>query len=139
MNKIVFKFNFVNNFKLTWYILMYLIYIITILLMFIALIICLEASQFSYDLTNDEIFSTLNDKFENTVISETFNSVCTKQCIFNPFIKVFNSTSDFPSYFLPAEIKADVKDLNLLEYIYFKQFSILDYNSKLFIQYVNNS
>jgi hypothetical protein len=107
--------------------------------MFIALIICLEVNQISYDLANDEIFNTLNDKFENTVVSETFNSVCTKQCVFDPFIKVFNSTSYFPSYFLPAEIKADVKDFNLLEYIYFKQFSILDYKSKLFIQYFNNS
>ena len=102
LNKIVFKFNYVNNFKLTWYI-MYLIYIITILLMFIALIICLEASQFNYDLTSDEIFSTLNDKFESTVVSETLNSV-TKQCIFDPFIKLLNSTYYFPSHFLSAKL-----------------------------------
>jgi hypothetical protein len=66
------------------------------------------------------------------------NSVYTKQCIFNPFIEIFSNTSYFPSYFLPAEIRVD-KDLNLLEYIYFKQFNILDNNSNLFTQYVNNT
>jgi hypothetical protein len=139
LNKIVFKFNYkINNCKLIWYILIYLIYIITILLIFIALILCLETSQFSYDLTNNEIFSTLNDKFENTVVNETLNNV-TKPCIFNPFIKMFSSTSYFSSYFIPADIRVDIKYFNLPEYIYFKQFSILDNNYFLFIEYVNNS
>jgi len=115
---------------------MYLIYIITILLIFMTLIICLEASQFSFDLTNDEIFSILNDKFESTVVSETLNSA-TKQCIFNPFVKLFKSTSYFPGHFLSLELTIDVKDFNLSEYIYSKQFSILD--NKLFIEYVNNT
>lgn len=143
LNKIIFKFNLEKksnlNDYLYWYILMYLFYIITILLIFIILIICLEASQFSYYLTNDEIFSTLNDKFEYTVNSETLNSVCNKQCIFNPFVKLFNSTSYFPSYFLSAELNINIQDFNLSEYIYSKQFVILDGNSKLFLEYVNNT
>jgi hypothetical protein len=118
---------------------MYLIYIITILLIFIALILCLEASQFSYDLNNDQIFSVLNDRFEYTVIDEAFNSVCAKPCIFNPFIKVFSNTFYYPSCFLPSETRVGIEDLNLLEYIYFKQFNILDNNSNLFTQYVNNT
>jgi hypothetical protein len=72
------------------------------------------------------------------VVSETLNSV-TKQCIFDPFIKLLNSTYYFPSHFLSAKLTIDVKDFNLSEYIYSKQFSILDNKSKLFIEYVNNS
>jgi hypothetical protein len=97
----------------------------------------LETSQFSYDLINDEIFSTLNEKFESTVISETLNSG-TKQCIFNPFVKIFNSTYYFPSRFISVEFNKD-KVFNISEYIYSKQFVILDNNSILFTQYVNNT
>jgi len=144
LNKIMFKFNKdykynLKNCNLTWYILMYLIYIITIILLFIILIFYLEASQFSYDLVNYEIYSISNNNLESTVCSETFNNVCTKQCIFDPFIKIFNSTSYSPSYFLPVEFKVNVKDYSLLEHIYTKQFAILDKNSKLFYEYVNNT
>lgn len=72
------------------------------------------------------------------VVSETLNNV-TKQCIYNPFVKLFNSTSYFPGYFLSIELTIDVKNFNLSEYIYSKQFVILDSNSNLFIEYVNNT
>lgn len=144
LNKIIFKFYFENksnlkNYNFIWYILIYLIYIITILLIFITLIICLDASQITYNLANDQIFSISDNNFKSTVTSDTLDTLSTKQCIFNPFIKVFSSTYYFPSYFLPTELRVDIKYLNLLEDIYYKQLSILDNNYKLFIEYTKNT
>jgi hypothetical protein len=69
----------------------------------------LETIQFNYNLVNDDIISLSKDKLEFTVSSEALKNVCTKPCIFDPFIKIFNSTSYFPSYFSSVELKVNVK------------------------------
>lgn len=98
-----------------------------------------EISQVvNFDYVNDQ---SLN--WENRVlkIKETNNTKIKKYCVFDPFIKLFDSGGSFkhvPSKFLESNLKVDSKDFNLLEYIFYNQYVILDYNVSDKIQLIRD-
>ena len=106
--------------------------------MFIGLMLYLEASQLSYCIAKDELLTISNDTYKYTIIREIFDeNVYTKPCIFKPFIDIFSSTNYSPSYFLPSELKVVVNDFNLLEYIIYNQYTILDYQITTSMEYIS--
>jgi hypothetical protein len=65
----------------------------------------------------------------NSNIEEKFITI-NKNNNLNPFIKLFDKSgkyySYFPSYFLPYKINPVTHNFNLLEYIFYQQYFILD-------------
>lgn len=64
---------------------------------------------------------------------------CIEKKSLNPFINMFNKDSTcyyFPSYFLPSKINATVDDFNLLEYILYKQYHVLNVHSTITKEYM---
>jgi len=111
------------------------IYIILILALYILmLIIILLAVILQWFLftqvINEETLNIANNIINPSVICTENNDACIN-CIFDPFIKLFDKTgkysSYFPSYFIPTKLEVDNQDFILLDYIYYNQYIILDY------------
>jgi hypothetical protein len=98
----------------------------------------IEANQLlNIDLINENLFNTSNNIKAREIYKEILS---TKQCIFDPFIKLFhrsNRCSYTPSYFIPTKLEAKVYDFNLLEYIMYNQYIILQYSTDHMIEMKN--
>lgn len=91
------------------------------------LVIYLEISQNLNFIISQELIHKSCDIINEQSISASSNRSC-----FESFIKMFsssNTSSYFPSYFLPPNLKVDSHDFNLLEYILSNQYFILDYRT----------
>ena len=86
------------------------------------------------------IFSDTNQLFNVALNQNQFiwskeqelpiNILQRKWCIFDYFIKLFNTNNQgsyVPSYFIPTKLEVKSLDFNLLEYIIYNQYIILDY------------
>lgn len=62
----------------------------------------------------------------------------TRTSVFQPCIDVFNCKYSYPSYFSPSNLKVDDIDFNLLEYIIYQQYVILDYTTTDLNNYIND-
>lgn len=63
-----------------------------------------------------------------------------KICVFEPFIRLFNGTNGYnfyPSYFMSNNCPVIEQDFNLLEYIIYNQYIILDDYSLRSSEYIN--
>ena len=147
LNKIVFHFKLENSYSYnyTWKIILlkewlaYVLFILGIILIaYEFLTLFLEVNQvFTFEKINDDILDiatkTINT-FEN--YTENINNVNSskKNCIFDSFIKLFNNANKdcqyYPSYFLPNPLKVNNTDFNMLEYILFNQYVILEYTTR---------
>jgi hypothetical protein len=125
----------INKHKYNWnkFILYGLIYIILLLciivLSAIIYIFYLEISQaLNCNILTEELMQKSTE-----IIKEQSINISTRRFCFEPFVKLFYQTSTsyayFPSHFLPSELKVDDSDFNLLEYILYNQYLILDYQA----------
>lgn len=110
-------------------IILLLVYIILILLLvillFILFIIYLNLDfLLNYDIITKEILGNSDSLKEQSV------NLTTSRFRGEHFVKMFYKTSTpnsyFPSCFMPSNIKVDPKDFNLLEFIIYNQYTILD-------------
>jgi hypothetical protein len=86
------------------------------------------------DLIDEDIFTS---KFKAEVNSKI--NVPQKGCIFDPFVKLFNTSSHWcyiPSYFIPTKLEVKIANFNLLEYIIHNQYIILDYYTMDSLKYI---
>jgi hypothetical protein len=96
-----------------------------------------EVSQLlNIDSLNDNLFNTPN----NIKARETSKEILlTKGCVFDPFIKLFSTNSRWsytPSYFVSTKLDVKTLDFNLLEYIIYNQYLILDYYTTDSLKYI---
>ena len=65
-----------------------------------------------------------------------------KFCIFSPFIDLFDKSNSsyiyFPSYFISNNIRYEKENFDLLNYIIYNHFNILDHNICVATEYINN-
>lgn len=113
--------------KIMILLLVYVILILSIvILLFILYIIYLNIdSLLNYEIITEEIYSKSN------CLKEQSANIATSRFRGEHFVKMFYQSSStntyFPSCFLPSNIKVEAKDFNLLEYIIYNQYTILDY------------
>ena len=126
-----------SSYNLYWYILIYIIFIIIMSVIFVDLIIYLDVSSIKFNIKDETL--NITDYTHKLPINRTeyVYNVYTNKCIFEPFIRIFSNKSYFPSYFLPGELRVDIKDFNLLEYIIYNQYVILDYQTTCLMDYIS--
>jgi hypothetical protein len=133
------KFNW-NKFLLLG--LLYVILILSVLILSLMIFVFyLEISQTDFDIITQEILQKSNAA---VAIKEEPINISRSRFCFEPFIKMFYQSNSyysyFPSYFVPSSLKVDTDDFNLLEYIIYNQYAILDTQatySKIYIEGLN--
>lgn len=94
-------------------------------------------------------FNTNNILFSTNCIEDLSNNydmlieVKTKKfCIFSPLIDLFDKSSSsykhFPSYFVSNNIRYEKENFDLLNYIIYNHFNILDHNISVATEYIKN-
>jgi hypothetical protein len=73
---------------------------------------------------------------ETINVSECADNISKKNSIFNPIISLFNAPY-FKSCFHPNEIRVECDSFNLLEYIIYNQYNILDNHVYITREYIN--
>jgi hypothetical protein len=120
-------------------IILLLIYVILILSSIILLFILYTIysnldSIFNYSVLTEDIIS------KSDCFKEQSANITTSRFRGEHFVKMFYKSSPpntyYPSCFLPSHLKADVKDFNLLEYIIYNQYTVLDYQVKHTNEYI---
>lgn len=107
--------------------------IVNIILFLITLFTIIACLFFIFSDTNELFNIALNENqlISNNKVQEIpLEILSRKYCIFDPFIKLFNTSntvSYIPNYFIPSKLEVKNLDFNLLEYIIHNQYIILDY------------
>lgn len=142
MESITFKF-FVEKPKssiINKIIIIGLLYLMLILLIiFLSLILFIIYLEVYPLLDNDIIYKEILDNSINIVGNitqdKTVNITNNKYSFLGTFLQYFNKSPSsclyYPSCFLPSNLNPVVSDFNLLEYILYKQYNILDTHSIL--------
>src|SRR5258706_1735592 len=97
------------------------------------------------------LFTNINcvDKTVDNSINEIVNNghlpykISTKKiCIFTPFIDLFDksnpSNAYFSGYFVSNNVEYVKEDISLLEFIIYNQYIILDHNTNITTEYIQN-
>jgi len=119
-------------------------------LLFILGIILLTLFLYYFYLAINDLFIIIKIKYgvlgfyNDTSLSNTYidKDIITSKnyCIFEPFIKLFNTNTNniyFSSQFLPTEFNINKDNFNLLEYIIYNQYVILDIHTTSSIEYIS--
>lgn len=113
--------------------------IIILTLLLILLIAMLQLFSFE-EIINEETLNTANSIINSSIYTE--NSDVCNNCVFDPFIKLFDKNgkyySYYPSYFIPTKLEVDNQEFNLLEYILYNQYVILDYYTADSREYISD-
>jgi hypothetical protein len=96
----------------------------------------------SSDNISEEILEKVSEKFisvESTTNSD-YNVKKQNKCIFNIFIKLLDkkNTNYFPSHFIDTPLPEKATSFNLLEYIIYNQYIVLEYATKDMNEYITN-
>jgi hypothetical protein len=87
-----------------------------------------------------EILGFYNDtRLSNTYIDNTDIVINKNYCIFEPFIKLFDTninSMNYTSKFLPAEFNTNRDNFNLLEYIIYNQYILFDIHTASSTEYI---
>jgi hypothetical protein len=138
LNRIIFKCHFDNEKKIKINKSRFILYtFITITLLSILFLIFILLF-FNYILELIYYDSLYN--IETTNVYECTDNVSKNNCIFNPIISMFNAPY-YKSCFHPNEIRVECDNWNLLEYIIYNQFNILNnqvYVTREYIEELNN-
>jgi hypothetical protein len=86
----------------------------------------------------------LDNIYDNSfkLIEELINNNNNNNRNLNPFIELFNKKSNrycyFPSYFLKSNLRSYSDDFNLLDYILYQQYHVLNVHSTLSYEYLED-
>jgi hypothetical protein len=110
-----------------------LVLLLSVFLVLLTLIAFWDINQLLYpEIIPEEILkeatNILDGCLKDTEVYKA-NPTIQRTSIFQPFIDVFNCKYYYPSYFRPSNLKVDDLDFNLLEYIIYNQYVILDYTT----------
>lgn len=138
-------FEFITEKPKSKFIILGLLYIVLILLL---LLICLIVFIIYLDiyplLDNDFLSKEILDKSidicSNITQDNTVNITNNRCSFLGTFLQYFSKSPSnylhYPSYFLPSNINPIIYDFNLLEYILYKQYTILNIHSTLSKEYI---
>jgi hypothetical protein len=132
----------------------FLLFIITYTIIYYIIILIIILYTDIIDLDNifvntnsiDKTLNYYNSVKEITINCENSNTLIiknTKPCIFSPFIDLFSKENSsyvyYPSYFVSNNIKYEKNEMDLLEFIIYNQFNILDNNISATREYIQNT
>lgn len=134
------KSKLINKLILVGLIYMALVLII-LLICFIVLIIYLDVHTYlDSEILPKEILDKSLNLCSSIVQDKPISIPSNRSFILETFLQHFNKSSRsypyFPSYFLPSKLNPVVRDFNLLEYILYRQYDILNTYSTLSKEYI---
>lgn len=144
LNNISFKYYIENTNKYSFYYKAWFKNIFFyIILIFVTISLTIYTLNIFLDISQTITFETLSINSCDTNIKEIVLEKETKRCIFDTFIKLFDSKGYkyVPSKFIESNLKSINHDFNLLEYIVYNQYLILEYatiDSREYIDTLND-
>jgi hypothetical protein len=116
--------------------------ILSVILVLVTLIVLWVISQIFWpEIIPEEILKEATSITEGCLKDPELykvNPAIKRTSVFQPFIDVFNCKCYYPSYFAPSNLKVDDLDFNLLEYIIYQQYVILDYTTTDLNNYIED-
>lgn len=118
--------------------------ILLLIILFICFILFIIYLEFISQLDNGTISKEILDQSLNIVSNITHDktiNISNNRCSFlGTFLQYFSKSPSniayYPSYFLPSNLNPTENDFNLLEYILYRQYGILDIYSTIYKEYI---